>query len=88
MELSVRLQVNRVAGTERHQLDLSSEPIDDSETSDPIAAKALKLALERLAGVRVFDNRLERGPDFALEHGMKAADERRDLVRNSQTVWQ
>ena len=57
------------------------------EAPDPVAAKAPELVTERLAGVRIVENYLERGSNLAPEHGMEAADERRDLVRNSQAAW-
>ena len=87
MELSVRLHVDGVAGAERDQLQVQSEPVDDPEAPDPVAAKAPELVAERLAGVRIVENHLERGSNLAPEHGMEAADERRDLVRNSQGAW-
>ena len=61
--------------------------MDDPETPHPIAAKASEFAAERRSRVGVLEKRLERGSDLALEHGMEAADERRDLVGNSQSAW-
>ena len=88
VEPPVRLHVDDVAGTERDELHVAPEPVDDPETSYPIAAQTLELALQRLAGVWLVENRLKRGSNLALEHGMKATDERRDLVRNSQPARQ
>ena len=87
MEPSVRLQVDGVARTECDELQVSSDAIDDPEPAHPIAAKSPKFVAERLARVGVLQKRLERGSDLALEHGMKSADERRDLVRNFQAAW-
>ena len=86
MELPVRLHVDGVARAERDHLDIFPESIDDPETSHPVAAKALELVAERLAAIRVSNQRFERGSDLALEHGMEAADERRDLVRDPQSA--
>ena len=87
MELPVRLHVDGVARTEGDQLHVSPEPVDDPESPHPVAAQPPELVAERLAGVRIVENLLERGPDLALEHGVEAADERRDLVRDSHTTW-
>ena len=84
MELSVRLQVDRVAGTERDQLQVSSNPIDDPETPHPIAAKSPELVAQRLACIGIIEKGLKCNSDLSFEHGMEAADECRDLVRNSQ----
>ena len=87
VELSVRLHVDGVARAERDQLQVSSDPIDDPETPHPIAAEALEFVAERLAGAGILEKRLECGPNLAFEHRMKAANQCRDLVRNSQTAW-
>ena len=86
VELPVRLQVDGIAGAEGDQLDVSSNPIDDPETPDPIAAQTLELVAKRTAAVRISKNRLERRSGLAFEYGMKATDQRRDLVRDSQTT--
>ena len=87
VELSVRLHVDGIARAERDQLQVSSDPIDDPETPHPIAAEALEFVAERLAGAGILEKRLECGPNLAFEHRMKAANQCRDLVRNSQTAW-
>jgi len=83
----VRLHVDRIPRADRHQCHVASEPVDDAQAPHPIAAKPLKLVAERLAGVRIVENDLKRGPDLALEHGVEAADKRRDLGRNLHMLW-
>ena len=82
VKLPAGLHVDGAARAERDHLEIVSEPVDDPKAPHAIAAKALELVPERLAGARILKQRFEGGPHLALEHGMEAPHERRDLVRD------